>query len=122
MKMLFKNMKPKFDQKSENIFTTYVKTNLQSEEPKDIKSWRRISWFPTLLLLIISCVVLIPIIIWANSMNVGNNVRGKCHHNNKNGVCLTNSYCCDGEYVIGKDQCSGNGICCLGKVDKCGGS
>jgi hypothetical protein len=122
MKMLFKNLKPKFDQNNGNIYTTHVKTNLQSEEPKDIKSLRRMSWFLTLLLLIISCAVLIPIFIWANFMIDGNNVSGKCHHKNQNGVCLTNSYCCDGEYVIGKDQCSGNGFCCLGKVDKCGGS
>jgi len=123
MKMLFKTLNPtKIDEKVKNVFTTHVKTNLQSEEAKDIKALRRMSWFITLLLIIVSCAVIMPIIIWANFMTDEKNMSGKCYHKNQNGVCLTNSYCCDGEYVIGKDQCSGNGFCCLGKVDKCEGS
>jgi len=117
--MLFKNLNQKFDQKNEN--TTQVKTSIPSEERKSIKSLKWLSCFLTLVLIITTCAVIIPILIWTNVMSNEDNMSGKCHHKYQNGICLTNSYCCDGEYIISPNLCSGNGFCCLGKVGKCKG-
>ncbi|CAG2166798.1 unnamed protein product [Oppiella nova] len=54
-------------------------------------------------------------------INEGLVAEGRCYHKHRWGQCLNQSHCCDGEYVIARGICGGQGLCCLGNADKCKG-
>lgn len=133
--MLFKISNAKSEQSSGSMADnsiTFARTHIPDLEIKfdkerARKGSARIKWWPCVtsaVIMLVMMSVLVSVLIYMNAFKIRSRklTAGQlCHDKQQTGSCLSKGYCCGGQYVIGKDVCAGNGLCCLGPVTKCKG-
>ena len=132
--MLFKISNGKDDQSRAlpDDSITFARTpipnlEIQIDNQKTRKGLVKVKWLPCITSVIIMLVLmsaLISVLIFMNAFKINSRKLSSgqmCHNRQQTGTCLSKGYCCGDQYVIGKDVCSGTGLCCLGAVTKCKG-